>query len=151
VNELPLKRILVAIDGSRHSDAVWRTALELARRFEAELTVLHVAVPRSRSLEMSPSAALRAQAAARRQGARLLEDVRAAAAGVVPAATELRFGDPADVICERGVAGDVDLIVVGSRGLNLLDRIMLGSVSSAVVQRAHCSVLVVRAPTGQTT
>jgi nucleotide-binding universal stress UspA family protein len=151
VNDSQLRRILVAIDGSHHSNAAWRTALELARRFDAELIALHVAVPRSPAVGwMSPRAALRAQAVARHHGEQLLEEVRAAAAGAVPAAMELEFGDPADVICERAAARDVDLIVVGSRGLNLLERLLLGSVSSAVVERATCSVLVVRVPAEQT-
>jgi nucleotide-binding universal stress UspA family protein len=51
-------------------------------------------------------------------------------------------GDPGDVIVEA--AKDADLAVVGSRGLNPLQRLFLGSVSSKVVQRAECDVLVVR-------
>jgi nucleotide-binding universal stress UspA family protein len=51
-------------------------------------------------------------------------------------------GDPGAVIVEA--AKDADLIVVGSRGLNPLQRLLLGSVSSKVVHRAACDVLVVR-------
>lgn len=51
-------------------------------------------------------------------------------------------GDPGAVIVEA--AKDADLIVVGSRGLNPIQRILLGSVSSKVVHRAECDVLVVR-------
>jgi nucleotide-binding universal stress UspA family protein len=51
-------------------------------------------------------------------------------------------GDPGDVIVER--AKDADLVVVGSRGLNPLQRLLLGSVSSKVVHRAESDVLVVR-------
>jgi nucleotide-binding universal stress UspA family protein len=51
-------------------------------------------------------------------------------------------GDPGDVIVEA--AKDADLVVVGSRGLNPLQRLLLGSVSSKVVHRAECDVLVVR-------
>jgi nucleotide-binding universal stress UspA family protein len=51
-------------------------------------------------------------------------------------------GDPGDVIVET--AKDADLVVVGSRGLNPLQRLLLGSVSSKVVHRAECDVLVVR-------
>jgi nucleotide-binding universal stress UspA family protein len=51
-------------------------------------------------------------------------------------------GDPGKVIVEA--AKDADLIVVGSRGLNPVQRILLGSVSSKVVHRAACDVLVVR-------
>lgn len=51
-------------------------------------------------------------------------------------------GDPGAVIVDA--AKDADLVVVGSRGLNPLQRMLLGSVSSKVVDRAHCDVLVVR-------
>jgi nucleotide-binding universal stress UspA family protein len=62
----------------------------------------------------------------------------------VVSATELHFGDPAAVICRRAEELGADLLVLGSRGLGMLDRLLLGSVNSAVVQRAPCSVLVVR-------
>ena len=51
-------------------------------------------------------------------------------------------GDPGDVIVRT--AKDADLAIVGSRGLNPLQRLLLGSVSSKVVHRAECDVLVVR-------
>ena len=51
-------------------------------------------------------------------------------------------GDPGDVIVEA--AQDADLVIVGSRGLNPLKRLLLGSVSSKVVHRAESDVLVVR-------
>jgi nucleotide-binding universal stress UspA family protein len=51
-------------------------------------------------------------------------------------------GDPGDVILES--AKDADLVVVGSRGLNPVQRLLLGSVSSKVVHRAESDVLVVR-------
>ena len=51
-------------------------------------------------------------------------------------------GDPGDVVVEA--AKDADLAVVGSRGLNPFQRLLMGSVSSKVVHRAECDVLVVR-------
>jgi nucleotide-binding universal stress UspA family protein len=51
-------------------------------------------------------------------------------------------GDPGDVILDN--AKDADLVVVGSRGLNPFQRLLLGSVSTKVVHRAECDVLVVR-------
>jgi nucleotide-binding universal stress UspA family protein len=50
--------------------------------------------------------------------------------------------DPGDVVVE--MAKDADLAIVGSRGLNPLQRFLMGSVSSKVVHRAECDVLVVR-------
>jgi nucleotide-binding universal stress UspA family protein len=51
-------------------------------------------------------------------------------------------GDPGHVIVEA--AEDADLAIVGSRGLNPIQRLLLGSVSSKVVHRAKSDVLVVR-------
>ena len=51
-------------------------------------------------------------------------------------------GDPGSVIVDA--AEDADLVIVGSRGLNPIQRMLLGSVSSKVVNRADCDVLVVR-------
>jgi nucleotide-binding universal stress UspA family protein len=51
---------------------------------------------------------------------------------------------PPLAICRVAEERDVDLIVLGSRGLTVLSRILLGSVSKYVVTNAPCSVLVVR-------
>jgi nucleotide-binding universal stress UspA family protein len=49
-----------------------------------------------------------------------------------------------DALLEKQLQYRADVIVVGSRGLGALHRLLLGSVSTAVVQQAPCSVLVVR-------
>ena len=53
-------------------------------------------------------------------------------------------GDPADVIIEAAKERGADLVVVGTRGLNAAERLLLGSVSTKVVHHAPCDVLVVR-------
>lgn len=53
-------------------------------------------------------------------------------------------GDPRDVIVEIARNERIDLILTGSRGLNLASRMLLGSVSSDILQRAPCPVLLVR-------
>jgi nucleotide-binding universal stress UspA family protein len=60
----------------------------------------------------------------------------------IEAETIEAHGDPGDVIVEA--AKDANLAIVGSRGLNPLQRLLMGSVSSKVVHRAECDVLVVR-------
>ena len=89
---------------------------------------------------------LRTSAARRatlREARQELERERAAEddAGTLTEAPEAQ-GDPGAVIVEA--AKDADLVIVGTRGLNPVQRILLGSVSSKVVHRADCDVLVVR-------
>jgi nucleotide-binding universal stress UspA family protein len=56
----------------------------------------------------------------------------------------IRRGNPADEILEEADTWGADCISVGARGTRGIDRLLLGSVSSAVSSRAHCSVEVVR-------
>ena len=56
----------------------------------------------------------------------------------------IRRGNPADQILEEADTWGADCIFVGARGIRGIDRLLLGSVSSAVSARAHCSVEVVR-------
>ena len=53
-------------------------------------------------------------------------------------------GEPAEVIVEAAKSGAADLVIVGTRGMNAVQRTLLGSVSSKVVHDAPCDVLVVR-------
>jgi nucleotide-binding universal stress UspA family protein len=56
----------------------------------------------------------------------------------------IRRGNPADQILEEADTWGADCIFVGARGIRGIDRLLLGSVSSGVSARAHCSVEVVR-------
>ncbi|MFT2815934.1 universal stress protein [Leifsonia sp. A12D58] len=56
----------------------------------------------------------------------------------------VRQGSPADVLIALG--SSADLLIVGSRGLGGFTGLLLGSVSSQVVEHATCPVLVVRSP-----
>jgi nucleotide-binding universal stress UspA family protein len=53
-------------------------------------------------------------------------------------------GDPAEVILEEAMTVGADLVVVGTRGKNAVERFLLGSVSDKVAHRAPCDVLVIR-------
>jgi nucleotide-binding universal stress UspA family protein len=144
-------KVLLAIDGSRHSDAALE---EVARRpwpygtVVEILTVIHSPVP----VMIDPVLVLAAVhveqlEAQRRQAAMLLtegaERIDGGAKGVEVTTTILE-GNPKDVIVEEARAWGADLIVVGSHGYGRLRRMVLGSVAGAVVAGAPCSVHVVR-------
>ena len=58
----------------------------------------------------------------------------------------VREGYPATAIEEEAERRDVDLIVMGTRGLSGLKHLLLGSIAERVVQKAHCAVLTVKPP-----
>jgi nucleotide-binding universal stress UspA family protein len=137
------KHVLVALDGSDYSQAALPTAIEVTRKFGADLFVLHVAEhDRGRSVvysEETPAEATQFVGKA----------VKAARDGGVAARGELRdvaVGHVARAIVETAQANDIDLIVMGSRGLSDIQGLLLGSVTHKVMQLAHVSVLVARGP-----
>jgi nucleotide-binding universal stress UspA family protein len=56
--------------------------------------------------------------------------------------------EPKRLLISEAESWDADSIFVGARGVGRLERFLIGSVSSAVAARAHCSVEIVRAPEG---
>lgn len=72
-----------------------------------------------------------------------LESIKANAPGV-GVITELMAGDPKHVLLSEAEMWGADCIFIGSRGLNRWERLLLGSVSTALAVRAHCPVEVVR-------
>jgi nucleotide-binding universal stress UspA family protein len=64
----------------------------------------------------------------------------------IAAVTITASGHPASAICAAATEGGFDVIVVGSRNVHGPRRLVLGSVSSGVVNHADCDVLVVKGP-----
>ena len=78
------------------------------------------------------------------RGERILFELagEAIAAGVKATFVQ-QVGNVGDMICERAKTLPVDLIIVGSHGRRGLNELLMGSVSSYVMHRAPCSVMVV--------
>ncbi|MGH7322445.1 MAG: universal stress protein [Candidatus Rokuibacteriota bacterium] len=64
------------------------------------------------------------------------------------AGQSLATGEPAEEILRLAKESPAEMIVVGARGLGVVKRLLLGSVSDAVLRAAHCSVLIVKRPAG---
>lgn len=78
------------------------------------------------------------------RGVRTLSQLtEAAVAAGIEAAFSQQMGEAGKVICDRARALQCDLIIVGSHGRRGLDELLMGSVSSYVMHRAPCSVMVV--------
>jgi nucleotide-binding universal stress UspA family protein len=145
-------KILIATDGSPFSQAAVKKLCQFAARAnDAAIKIVSVyslVIPLD---EFAPSAeyseqlekAQMAQAESAAENAAAL--IRQLLPGVnLDLTTEISIGSPPQVIVETAKDWNADLIVIGSHGRGFWKRLMLGSVSDAVVHHAPCSVLVIR-------
>jgi nucleotide-binding universal stress UspA family protein len=136
-------RILVAIDDSDYSRLVIPTTMEVARKFQSEVFVLHVSEhDRGRAAVYStetPAEATRLVADA----VRSMHDAGISVQGEVH---DVAAGHVAKNIVETADQMRSELIVMGSRGLSDVQGLLLGSVTHKVMQLAPIPVLVARGP-----
>ena len=134
-------KILLATDGSEDAAQAREAAVDLARRSGSELDLVHVwhDVP-------SPYAHAFVKRELRRQGQEVIDAQvgKIEEAGVTVAATHLRGGRTHEEIIELSEEIGAGLLILGSRGLGAVRRILLGSHSEAVVHHARVPVLVLR-------
>ncbi len=150
-------KILLATDGSQEAALAARTAADIAGKTGSELHVVHARL-------MLPWAGYPTAAGAPTSGPVDAEEAREMvtrwlddqvewieAEGGSVAQAHLRLGRPeegivtvAEEIVSLAEEIGAGLIVVGSRGLGGIRRLLMGSVSDSVVRHAHCPVLVVR-------
>lgn len=144
------RKILVAVDGSSHADRALDAAIELAQRCGAELLLFHAIELSPMRVDLEGLVDEAARQAYRRVGEELADKVleaaeqRVRAAGLDRARRIVQAGNAAVAIDETARAQDVDLIVVGTRGLTGLHGLALGSVAHKVTSMAPCPVMVVR-------
>lgn len=135
-------KILVAVDGSRQATKALEVAVDLAQHYGASLCVLHAfpsVLTVIGSQEYDDLVATHTMA-----GDQILDAARKHIGNAVPVETQLLEGPPAPAILHVAETERYDVIVVGSRGYGQLAGWLLGSVSHAVAQRAHCPVLIVQ-------
>lgn len=154
------KRILVALDGSDNSARASQTALELAEKLKADLIVLHAILPPALYYhsEISPEGQVIEPPTHEKEIDLYLEYARRVARGIVDRtvseAEKRGITVKADIpeattsvvetIVNQAVKENADLIIVGTRGLGGFRKLLLGSVSSGVVDHSRCPVLVTR-------
>jgi nucleotide-binding universal stress UspA family protein len=154
------KRLLVALDGSENSARASQVALELAEKLKAELIVLHAVIPPALyyHTEISPEGPVIEPPTHEKEIDLYLEYARRVASGIVDGAVSeakkrgitVKAGIPeastsvVETIIDQAVKENADLIIVGTRGLGGFKKLLLGSVSSGVLDHAHCPVLVIR-------
>jgi nucleotide-binding universal stress UspA family protein len=133
-----MQKILLAYDGTDPSQRALGTAADLAKALGATVSVVSVVPTHGGRLGMDP-----------------WDDSEVHAKELVEARTLLRergieaqllepIGEPAATIERIAREGEYDTIVIGSRGLNALERVLQGSVSEHVATHAETTVVIAR-------
>ena len=133
-----VEKILVAVDGSKYADRALEYAVQLAKNYRANLALLHV--EEDKLVRIGGPQVMDCVGTV---GECILKDASRKAAGM-SFDKLLKFGSPAETIIKVAKKADVDLIVVGSRGLSSVQRFLLGSVSDDISLHSMSSVLIVK-------
>jgi nucleotide-binding universal stress UspA family protein len=140
------ENILVAVDGSKHSDAAFDVAMDIYQKYGSQVFVLHVFQGGTgpgtlvspgfeddmRDIGQQILDSYEAKVKERRDS--LQKNVRML----------LEMGDAAQKIMETASKIKCDLVLIGSRGRGGFKELLLGSVSHKVTNHASCPVLVVK-------
>lgn len=139
------RRVVVGVDGSGSSLEALEFALRYAGVRGLRLDVVHAPEhwqPHAFDFPMMPVPGL--LPAFRAHEARVLEEIGDVLARHPDVTVEVQRADVSAAIALAEASQQAQLVVVGSRGHGAFAGLLLGSVSAAVLQRAHCPVAVVR-------
>jgi nucleotide-binding universal stress UspA family protein len=144
----PFENILLAYDGSSEAQIALDRAIDLALSWSSRLTIVTV-YQRSMMWAVGPMLPPEPPVTVEKQA---LNDMLRKAVetaeqrGVSHVRGELLEDHPAEGILTFAGVEHADLVVMGSRGRSAAPRLLLGSVSDAVIHHARVAVLVIRSP-----
>jgi nucleotide-binding universal stress UspA family protein len=153
------KNVLVPLDGSEHSSRALETAIQIAKKFDAKITLIHVysvaatpvIMPEPATLTpsgvpiMTPAEVTKLVEAAREVGREILTaGKQKVESESIEVETVLEEGNTVHEIVKFAKEAKSDLIIMGVRGIGRLRELLVGSVSEGVIKQAPCPVLVVK-------
>lgn len=128
--KLEFKNILIATDGSKHSDAAATEAVGIAKRCGSSLIALSV-IYSDVDKKCAEENIKKIKGLAEKEG--------------VKVDALIAEGRPFEVVVNTAKNKNADAIVIGSHGRTALARLLMGSVTERVIGTAECAVLVVKA------
>jgi nucleotide-binding universal stress UspA family protein len=141
-------KILVGLDGSDYSLKALDLAIDLAKKYQSQLVLVHVVMRQIYAINPPEAGVLAGTAIVRELEedgkAVLTKGEESVKAQGIPVETRLRQGVPAEELLRAAADEKADLIVLGSRGLSQVKAFFLGSVSDKVSHHAKCPTLIVR-------
>jgi len=140
------KKILVPTDASEYSRRALMTALEFARKFEAEVVLLFVTYTAEAFWEYNPASSIAvSKDQIKEMGETVIKNTLVGIdVGDIPLKKKKIQGHPSTVILDEVINEKIDLVVMGSHGYGPIARAVLGSVSERVLRKSKCPVLIVK-------
>ncbi|MFD2616462.1 universal stress protein [Terrilactibacillus laevilacticus] len=133
------EKILLAVDGSENAKRAAKHAIQMASlNSNASVKIIHVI-----DLSKVKSEVLNPDLKEEREK-RLKEVESAFKKAHVSYDIKIEHGEPGPTIVTYANSRQFDLVIVGSRGLNSLQEMVLGSVSHKVAKRVKCPVLIIK-------
>ncbi|MGN7478235.1 universal stress protein [Solibacillus silvestris] len=137
------QHILLAADGSQNSIRAAKEALKIAKAGkEAAVTIIFVIDMEKVKTEVLHASSVESLYMERRQ--KLVPVEQLFKEQHVSYKVELVHGSPGPEIIKYANTQNVDLVIIGSRGLNSLQEMVLGSVSHKVMKRVQCPAMIVK-------
>ncbi len=146
-----ISKVLVPVDFSDITDAVIKTTKFIGEKFQPEVYLLHVisplvyvSMPESMVVDVIDASVIEEIEELKRQNAEKF--LKSLQEKLKPLKTVpiIEIGNPPDVIVEKEEELNVDLTILGGHQKGLVERILLGSTSEAVVKHSKKPVLVVK-------
>jgi nucleotide-binding universal stress UspA family protein len=144
---MQFRHILAPTDFSEYSKQAVASALELAKKFGAKLSILHVVELPAYPVEgyVPPSLTTTFMEDLEREASQeLAQMVPEAESAGVELARLVTVGSPYRKILDMAEAEQVDLIVMATAGRTGFSRLIMGSIAERVVRTASCPVLTIR-------
>lgn len=146
---IAVKKILTPVDRSGYKEKILAYALSLGKAWGAELTVIHVidpghGVPGGRIKEKERE---REEEAKREAETLLLNtiDPLIRKEGINIKKEVIEESDTVEkAIIDYAEKNNIDVIVIGTKGMTAVEEIFLGSVANNVIHHAHCPVFAIR-------
>lgn len=140
------KKILVPTDASEYSRRAFKTALEFAQHFQAEIIVIHVTYTPQAYWGYTVSYGISITLEDLTRYGQVAIDTTLAGFSTegVRLSTVLEAGHPVSKILDQIHKEKIDLVVMGSHGYGPITGSVLGSVSQRILQKAPCPVLLVK-------
>lgn len=142
-----LRKILVPTDFNEKSDDVLKSAIGLAKNYDAELIIVHII---STDIYISSFYASAVNMpnllneVAQEAQAHMENFIKDFDLEGIKHSVSVVEGNITSVILEKSEQEDIDLIIMGSHGRTGIERFILGSNSEKVIRNAHCNVLIIK-------